>query len=902
MKRSQALAISVVALFVLAAVPFQQTQAAGAYSEKLQVFVAGSSAFWYFTFNGINGSSKLAAFESSPGLGWYNITAIRTTTWKSDFQVFGPQGYNLIPVPYIPAEGLFLTLGSDSYSDALSAARALNSYMVTAFISYSNGTGTFTFYSPLSFNDVVPGTLLKLIPSSAGGFAPLVTPSAIQSSLSPLVVVEGTKSTSGFDHSIVVGSITATALDAQNKPAVLGYFGTSPAFITASSLSASSTIQARVLDGQLTSKDKATVTNDPTHFTASYSLALGQGQKVHSLNATMLQHPLGLIATRLVDAGVLNHLDNDSISVSLLNLSNSTQVTHVSGTDNWWDPTMFKLVRHTNSTLSQSTLPPGGRYTLTYVLQYIGSSTEAITIPPATVKYSYADGPSTFNATARTNPVVLSLGASHADVFAYVIPTGGYGKSVGSTQGARIIMRNVGTQTASSVTVAGKSLGSIPQGSTASLNVSLSAESLLGSNLTKSYSVSYTDLEGGSLTATTNALPVVLSHSAMQVGYAQLVLSSALSPLKAGGTNLTLTLATSNIGPSNVTSFLANEALPAGIGCESVSGTGATCSSGVLKLTYASIKGGTTMRAYLKFNVTSPLNYFFAPADFGGLSAGLSLTGRSTALAAPTGFVISKAFAPSKLFGGMASKVGLQGFNNGPFNIYNTSITSAVDSFDQLSASAIPSTSAQVLSPGANVSASYSVTALSSVSGDRTATPVYSSVFFGGRPFTLKGLGPVVSVYAPLSATITTSPTTPTEGKNFTISIGINNPSGVDVSQVLFTLPVPSGLGLSLLKNAQLSGGVLTVSASQLSAHGVYNASMSAVASSGITIPFDKAKLSFAYGGVTVSGKTPPNGIAIGENVTTRYLLPSALVFLALLATAYYIRKKSASTVRASQK
>ncbi len=902
MKRSQALAISIVALIMLTALPFQQSQAAGAYSEKLQVFVAGSNAFWYVTFNGINGSSKLASFESSPGLSWYNITAIRTSTWKSDFQVFGPQGYNLLPVPWLPAEGLFLTLGSDSYPDALSAANALDSYMVSAFVSLSNGTGSYTFYSPLSFNDVVPQTLLKFVPASAGGFASAITSTAFESSLSPLLIVEGTKSTSGFDHSLVIGSITDKALDSVNRPNILAYFGSTPTSLVASSQSTSTTIQVRFLDGLVTSKDHASVTNDPAHFSGSYSISLSQGQKIHALNATVLQQPLGLTATRLVDAGVLHHLDNDSISISLSNPSNSTAVTHVSGTDNWWNPSMFKLVRNTNSTISHSSISPGGRFTLSYVLQYIGNSTGEITIPPASVKYSYTVGLSTFNATAQTNPVVLSLGASHAVVFAYVAPTQGYGKSVGTSQSARVTMRNVGTQTASSVTVAGQQVSSITPGNTVSVNVSLSAASLLGTNLTRAYNVLYTDLEGGSLTATTNALPVVFSHSSMKLGYPQTILSATLGPIKSGGTNLTLTFATSNLGSSNVTSFVANGVLPAGIGCGSVSGTGASCSSGALKVTYASIKPGLTMRAYLKFNVTSPLNYFFAPVSFGAVSGGLNMTGRSTAMAVPTGFVVTKTFTPSKVFGGMASKVGLRGLNEGPFNLYNTSITSAVDLFDHLSTSAIPSTSAHLLPPGANISASYSVTAVSSTFGDLTATPVYSSVYFGGRTFTLKGLGPVVSVYAPLSASITTSPSTPIEGKNFTINIGINNPSGVDVSQVLFTLPVPSGLGLSQLRNAQLSGGVLTVSLSQLNAHGVYNASAAAVASSGITVPFDKGKLSFVYSGVTVSGKLPVNGIAIGENVTTRYLLPSALVFLALLATAYYIRRKAAPTVPASQK
>jgi len=104
----------------------------------------------------VNGSGSLSAFESTPGLASYNVTAIKTVGWASDFQVFGPRGYNLLPVPFIPLQGLFLTLGSDSFSHASASAAALDPYLLTSFTSYSNGTGSFVFYSPVSFNDLVP--------------------------------------------------------------------------------------------------------------------------------------------------------------------------------------------------------------------------------------------------------------------------------------------------------------------------------------------------------------------------------------------------------------------------------------------------------------------------------------------------------------------------------------------------------------------------------------------------------------------------------------------------------------------------------------------------------------------------------------------------------------------------
>ncbi|MDG6983888.1 MAG: hypothetical protein JRN28_05015, partial [Nitrososphaerota archaeon] len=172
MKRSQMLAVSVLALLLVSAVPLRAAYAQSGYTEKLNVYVAGSDALWYFTFGGLNGSAHLSALESTPGLSWYNVTAISTTGWQSDFQVFGPRGYGLLPVPYVTPQGIFLTVGSDSYPDASAAAAALDSYLLTSFISYSNGTGRYTFFSPVSFSSLIPSTLLKnFLPTTEHGFA-----------------------------------------------------------------------------------------------------------------------------------------------------------------------------------------------------------------------------------------------------------------------------------------------------------------------------------------------------------------------------------------------------------------------------------------------------------------------------------------------------------------------------------------------------------------------------------------------------------------------------------------------------------------------------------------------------------------------------------------------------------
>ncbi|MDG6898756.1 MAG: hypothetical protein JRN24_03350, partial [Nitrososphaerota archaeon] len=397
MKRSQMLAVSVLALLLLSAVPMQAAHAQPAYSEKLNVYVAGSDALWYFTFGGINGSSQLANLESTPGLSWYNVTAISTAGWQSDFQVFGPRGYNMLPVPYLTPRGLFLTVGSDSYAHASAAASALDAYLFTTFVSYSNGTGTYTFFSPVSFSSLVSQTLLKLLPTGEGGFVNAISPSAFVSTPSPFVVLEGTKGSSGFDHTLVVGSISASALSSTEAPAVFGYFGQSVSTLAASNTSSSSVVQIDTLDGIMQSSDHATVTSDSASFTGSYTLDMTPGEKVSGFNATVVEQPAELLATRAVDVGVLRTGGTLAVTLTFTNLSPSLLISNLTYADNWWNGSAGFTFLGGVDNVSSATISAGQSTTPVYRLQYTGSATGSFIIPASVVRYSYTVGGSTFS-------------------------------------------------------------------------------------------------------------------------------------------------------------------------------------------------------------------------------------------------------------------------------------------------------------------------------------------------------------------------------------------------------------------------------------------------------------------------------------------------------------------------
>jgi len=893
---------------VLTAIPAQVAHAQGGYSEKLNVYVSGSTSLWYFTFDGVNGSSKLSSFESTPGLSWYNISAISTKGMLSDMQIFGSGGYNLIPVPFVPSQGLFLTVGSDSYADASAAANALDSYLYTSFVSLTNGTGVYSFYSPVSFDDLVSATLFTFLPTTEGGFTNAITSSAWQGTDVPFIVLSGQKGSSGFAHTLEIGSISSSALNATGEPSLVSLFGGTVSALQASATSTSSVIIYKFLDGIVVSSDNATVTSNSETFTGSYTLSVRPGDTVSAINATVVQQPAPLLAQREVDTGVLRTNDSIAVTLRLNNLSPSDTITEVSYSDTWWNDTgVFKLLGGDYS-VPTSSISPGGTVTPVYRLQYTGTATGTLTIPASVVHYQYTFGGKTFNATATLNPIRLSLGQDDAVVYAIVSPIGGYDPAVGTPQKFNVTVTNVGTLPASSVNVAGTSIsglagksGGLPGGS-ATVTVTRSAQSLLAANFTGSFTTTYQDPSGATLNATTNVVSDIFSHTSMEVGFPALTVSANMAIVTNKETNLTLSFTVTNRGFANVTSFRATGLLPVSLGCGVTNGTGLSCSAGRVSIDYPLLNTSASFTTTMKYNLASPIDYLMAPLQFQGSTSVENVTGMSNAVAIPTGLALSKVFTPGQLFGGMNSEVTVVAANLGPLPLYDATVGSTVDNFDSLSSSATLTSTSAVIASAGNTTVSYGVTA-SQTYGNLTATPPTASFYFGGTSFALSGPSPSVGVYQPLSATISTYPTTPEEGKNFTITFVITNPSGVSVSDVQFTLPVPSGLTLSDLRNVTVSSGILSISPGTLGANSTFDAKATAVASSGITVPFQNAKLTFAYEGTTISGLVPSaSGIGISEDITTRYLIPTAFVLLVLLFTAFYVRRKAEPSAPSSPK
>ena len=894
MQRPVVLAVLVVILLALTVVPAQRANASQAYSEKFTTYVAGGSALWYVSFDGVNATAPgIAAVEGQSGVSWYNLTMLKTTSWSSDFQAFGPNGYNLIPVPFAPSQGAFLTVGAESYATALTAAESFDSYVFASFVSYSNSTGVYRFYTPLSFSDIAPSTLLKFIPTGAGGFAVDIVASTFVDLDSPIVSLQGIREGSGFGHNLTVGSIAGSALSTLSQPEILTYFGATLGFMQASNMSTSSVVYVRFLDGPINSSDRA-ATVVSSAGSGSYRLKLAPMQKLYGVNVTVNQTPDLLLARRVIDRGVLTRGQNVSVTISLNNPSGSSAINAAGFSDNWWKSYgFFRLVKG-NYTFPHQTVAAGATVSPTYVLEYTGNGTRLITAPPISVNYTYSVGTKEFRGTADSNPVPLSLGTDNPVVYAFLVPAKNSEGSVGNTQRFNITVKNVGTLTASSETVAGRQEGGLLAGSSITIPVVIMAQNLTEGMSSRSYSVSYSSSSGQNFTTTTNSVPVLFAHNSMSIGLPTFVVGATVAYTNSGKTNLTLAFTLTNGGTANLTGFTATGTLPAGLACGKPKGSWVSCAGGQVTLAPPTVAATSTDRASIEFDLSSGANYFFTPYAFHMKTGGLTISGESDAVAAPSGIILTKQFVPTAAFAGMNSTIQIKAANRGPFTIYNTTLTSRPDSFDAISLfSPLPVKYAQSTAAGGFLNATYNVVVLG-IYGNLTSSPATASLFFGGFPYFLSQPGPSVSVYKPLAVSVTSTPSSPTEGRPFSIGISIQNPSGVSVSDVKFSLPIPPSITVSNLQNAVVQGGDLSVSAAQIGPGQTLIANATAQASSGVALQFVKGTLFFTYSGNTVRAPVPNKEILVGEDVLLRYTLPSVVVLVAVLAAAFFVRRRMA--------
>ncbi len=896
MKSTQLAAVALIlSLGILPLAPHGIAAPPSGYSERLAVYAAGSNALWYVALSGLNVSAPaISRVEAISGLTSYSLAAIKTTSWDSDFQIFGPQGYNLVRLPFIPDQGLFLTLSASDPAAAASAVSAFDAYLAAAFVPLSNGSGTYSYFSPVSFSLIVPETLLRLIPQSAGGFASLISPTQLITQASPFVTLSGQKAGSEFSHTLTVGSIKLAALPSGTLQ-LLTLFGSSPSFIQPSKLANSSIIYLRSLDGLVSSKDKATVRNSGVNFSGSYSYTLNQTSKVKALNLTLLQSPAVAIATRILDKGSLNPGETLSVTLSVKNIA-SQAVQNFTVRDEWWKsyPAFFTL----SSGSPNFTIPSiggGQEESRTYVLKVNSSDKGDIVIPSITGRYFYHSGGIRYNGTAVFNEAQVVVGMVEPALAINVRPTGTSGNPLGTPENFTVTVTNIGNGPALNVKVVNSTKESLAQGSQPwVVGVPVKFTSIIQSNVSRFFTVSWQTPEGTTRLLRSSLATLFFTHSSMEVGFGRVVVNGTVTPLSSTSMNVTLKYTTSNSGHFPVSALSSAQQIPSGLECGKVSGGNITCSNGVVALKYSNLKAGATKQASVWF-VVSQRSLIFTPAKFNVTTSDFTFRGISGGFSAPGGLSVSKAFSPNSFFRGMTPTVVVIASNRGGYSLYNATVSAGPDAFDRLPTSTpVTQKFFEVLNPGTSSSFNYTVVVDTGGSGTFKASVVAVQLLFGGSRFNFNVPQGNATVFRPIQASLSASPSSPVEGSPFGVHLSVNNPSPVSVSGVHFELKLPRGLGVVSLSNANVTKGAVTIEIPSLGAGGTYSANLTLSAASGLSLALNGGTLSFSYSGQKVSGILPNQSVTVNEDVLTRYAFPIVIALMAVLAAALTIRRRVA--------
>ncbi len=877
---------------------------ASSYSESLSIYTAGNSAFWYVRLNGVNATKAIALADATTTLTGYSVTAVKTVAWVSDFQVFGPAGYNLLKLPFVPDQGFFLTVNASSYSSASSVALTFDQYLAAAFSSLSNSTGTFAFFSSASFGAVVPQTLLSLVPRNSSGFGALVRTSSFSGLPSPFVTFASQKTPSGFAHSLTFGSATTGVVDQSGNLQLLSLFTPTPSFVQAERFSNSSSIVVHSLDGLISSNDRATVTNNRANFSGSYSYNVPPKAKVSKLNLTILELPAVAVGTRILDKGAVNPGDSISFTLNVRNVGNLT-IQNFTASDDWWKslPNIFQLTNG-QSDFTIPSISPRGSASQTYVLKVNSAEKAQIFVPPIAGHFSYKFGSATFDGRTSFNPLGLLVGQVGPSISITTGPDSFSGKPIGTAENLVVTVTNFGNGPALNLRLGNITNPSLAQGGqTWTLTMPVQVTGLTHVNVTRTFGVTWQTSGGQVQNITSNPSNLVFSHAAMALGYGRTTLNGTLTYVSPDTANLTLKYSTVNNGGALVKSFAGIERLPAWLGCSKVTGTNVTCSNSFLTFKYPVLKQGTPILASVSYLLRQARNFVVAPAAFNYTSASLSFVGSSGAFAVPRGLFVQRSLNPSPVIQGMQSRVVLSASNQGPFTFYNATLFTIPDSFDTL-----PSTQPQtqkffsLIGAGTTVGFNFSVNINSAQVGNRSLSPAGAQFLFAGTKFLIQILQRSTLVYLPIRVTMIASPPSPFEGNPFNIILSVSNRAGVDVTNVQLSLPIPSGVQVVRTINASAANGVLTANINKLAAMGVYRANLTLKANAGLSFSLLGGSITFSYAGTQIKGVLAPQGVSVNEDVLTRYTLPVLVAILAVLATTLVVRRRVSPISPASQR
>lgn len=866
------------------------------FSHRLDVYVAGTSDFWMATISPVNATKPgVLAAESVPGVTAYELSALKTSSATAETQLFWGSGYDLLHYPFIPNSGIFLNVTATSEAAASQAAAGFNQYVGSSFELIGTSGQNYTFFSTGDFTLAGEIIYSTTVPSAEKGLASISSAFSLAADPTPTVILTGVKSGSSFVHTVSFGSMQKSAV-ASNSSLTLGKaLNIANDSILAAASPGSTTVAIHLLDGLISTKDAATVSNDVQSFSSSYVFNVPAGTRFRP-NVTVLQDPPVLTATRLVSPG--SQVQNGLLSVTILlrNTGETGTISNISMNDSWWTsfPSLFTLSAGT-STVSVPSLAAGQNASQVYVLRVTSAASQTFVVPSAPVTYSYSAGGAgnvTVSDKTTTNQVEVRVNDPGP---ALSIIAGGdvsSGAAFGTSSHYVVTVKNSGDAPALSLRVDNFTVETLVQGSTWTFNTSLPLTNLVNRNFTRTFAVSYLAPDGTQGTLTSNLDEVVLSHAGVLLPLTTLDYASSLSPsvLARGTANATYTL--TNSGTAAADTVTVSQPFVSGVTCTVVVKGNATCGSSSLSISTSSLGVGSNVIGQVTMAFGSD-NYMNFPATVTTTYHGLTLGTRGGGYVLPAGVTVQRADSPNPLFQGQNDTVKLSIVNNGARPVYNMSVSTQPDGFDQAVSGALFK-----LYPVVNASSAlgFNYTVNVVTPGNHTTAAIALSYAFAGFVASYNVYPNNVEVYHAVQATTTVKPSIPVEGHEFSLGVSVVNPSAANVTDIALSIPLPPGVVTANSSSGmELRGHTLYVDIPSLEAGATSTHFIALKSAADGTFAFGTGSLTFHFLGDTIKGIVSSPAIVVGADLLLRYELPIAGAVVITVLVAFYMRRKLSS-------
>jgi uncharacterized repeat protein (TIGR01451 family) len=842
------------------------------YSENLAVYVTSSQTLWKASLSG--GTINLGV-SVPPSITAFNVSLTHYNSWSSQYEVFTKYGFGYIGNSEPMPNASVLLVDTTSPGDAQSLATSLGQKFALNYVLYSTTSSSFTFVSPMNFATEMHIFFWKLLPHSSGGFANMTTEQTFDGE--NLAFYDLNYVAASSSYSIAYGAIGAPS----NSSSFSLYSQLGVSSLKYSSSATSSNIQVHVLGGLI---QKSSIT--PTNYFANFSSLITTSKPssgnltVPDISATPDFFFPTIVAYRQVSPLNPNSGSSISVTITVKDISPAGSPTaKVSFNDSWYS-SIGATLKPGSSPSASYNMSSGQTNTTVYFLTMPTTSGTSFNIPATPVTYSFQAANHTVSGTSNLNNETLYINEQANAALETILNPTSSTTTVGQPLSLNIFVKNYGGGGASGISVAGHAPFSLGPGSSQNFTITAGATSLSQAGSSSIfYRVSWTDAAGPH-GENTNSISSVSSLA--NPGSPSTMLSKRIS-ISTNKTNANITLTLSNGGSTTLSNLTVVDPLPAGITFLASPNKSVTSSNGFVTIAVPTINASGTLAYKYNVTITNPKqNYVFLPANVSANWNGVPIVHYSQGAGLALGVTASKSIVPDAGFQGTPVFEHLGVLNNGTYPIYFVTFSNASETFLTNINSSKGYT--PVLSQGQVTNTTLKVN-MTGTPGIYNTTTAAAGFVFAGTNQTASSYILKITIYQDLFSAFKAIGPKIEENHNINISVTISNPSNATVSNVLYSVSLPSSLKLVP------GSGSLSFQISSLGPHQNVTKSLDVTT----TIPFQYTipggNLTFQYQNRTLKGLTTPLTLNIVDDITTRYGIPVVVGLLIVIGTLFYVRR-----------